>query len=109
MQSPSLNTYADYETQILPTSESSCQTPLITNRKSQRNFLIVTTSSIFDSALEHERSKGCRPLQIFAQNTECWQNDRQNLTSYKKLHCNRPNRFLCRNQASASTKPRSTS
>src|SRR6188508_3326232 len=109
MQNPSLNTCAYYETKILPASESSCQARLITNRKSQRNFLIVTTSSIFDSALEHERSKDCRLLQIFAQNTECWQNDRGNLTSYKKLHCNRPNRFLCRNQPFASTKPRSTS
>src|SRR5438552_15752402 len=88
MQSPSLNAYADYETQILPTSQSSCQTlwqtSLITNRKSRRNFSIVTTTNIFDSALELERSKGCRLSQIFARNTECFQSGPVNLACYKK-------------------------
>ena len=88
MQSPSLNAYADYATKILPTSQSSCQTlwqtSLITNRKSRRNFSIVTTTSIFDSALELERSKGCRLSQIFARNTECFQSGPANLACYKK-------------------------
>src|SRR6266436_10248181 len=87
MQSPSLNAYADYETKILPTSQSSCQTlwqtSLITNRKSRRNFSIVTTTSIFDSALELERSKGCGRSQIFARNTECFQSGPTNLPYYK--------------------------
>src|SRR6266513_6543493 len=88
MQSPSLNACADYETKILPTSQSSCQTlwqtSLITNRKSRRNFSIVTTATIFDSALELERSKGCRLSQIFARNTECFQSEPANLGCYKK-------------------------
>src|SRR5881275_2048776 len=88
MQCPSLNAYVDYETKILPTSQSSCQTlwqiSLITNRKSPRNFSIVTTTSIFDSALELERSKGCRLSQIFARNTECFRNGPANLGCYKK-------------------------
>ena len=84
MQSPSLNAYADYETKILPTSKPSWQTPLITNRKSRRNFLIVTTMSIFDSALELERSKDCRLSQIFARNTECFQSAPASLACYNK-------------------------
>src|SRR5512132_3959453 len=88
MQNPSLNAYADYETKILPTSQSSCQTlwqtSLITNRESRRNFSIVTTTSIFDSALELERSKGCRLSQIFARNTEYFQSELANLACYKK-------------------------
>ena len=94
MQSPSLKAYADYETKILPTSKSSCQTlwqtPL--NRKSRRNFSIVTTMSIFGSALELEKSKDCRLLQIFARNTECFQSERVSLASCKKLHHNRATR-----------------
>src|SRR6266850_6179811 len=90
MQSPSLNAYADYETKILPTSQSSCQTLwqtwLITNRKSRRNFSIVTTTSIFDSALELEGSEACRLLQTFAQNTECFQSEPASLAWCKKLH-----------------------
>src|SRR6476646_10773187 len=92
MQSPSLNAYADYETKILPTSKSSCQTPLITNRKSRRNFSIVTTTNIFGSALELEKSKDCRFLRIFARNTECFQSERVSLASCKKLHHNRATR-----------------
>ena len=88
MQSPSLNACADYETKILPTSQSSCQTlwqtSLITNRKSRRNFSIVTTTSIFDSALELEKSKGCRLSQIFARNTECFQSGPASLALCKK-------------------------
>src|SRR5512132_4050478 len=88
MQSPSLNAYANYETKILPTSRPSCQrlwpTSLLTNRKSRRNFLIVTTTSIFDSALELEKSKGCRLSQIFARNTECFQNGPAKFVCYKK-------------------------
>src|SRR6476660_3527711 len=84
MQSPSLNAYADYATKILPTSESSWQTQLIRNRKSRRNFSIVTTTSIFDSALELEKSKGCRLLQIFARNTKCFQSGLANLALCKK-------------------------
>src|SRR5207344_3459216 len=96
MQSPSLNAYEDYETEILPTSKSSCQTlwqtPLIRNRKSRRNFSIVTTTNIFGSALELEKSKDCRLLQIFARNTECFQSERVSLASCKKLHHNRATR-----------------
>src|SRR5213593_283756 len=88
MQSPSLNSSADYETKILPTSQSSCQTlwemSLITNTESRRNFSIVTTTSIFDSALVVERSKGCRLSQIFARNTECFRSGPVNLAYYKK-------------------------
>ena len=39
-----------------------------------RNFSIVITMSIFDSASEHERSKRYRFSQICAQNTECFRN-----------------------------------
>src|SRR5206468_11287350 len=88
MQSPSLNAYADCEAKILPTSQSSCQalwqTSLITNSKSRRNFAIVNTTSILDSALELKRSKGCRLSQIFARNTECFQSRPANLACYKK-------------------------
>jgi hypothetical protein len=56
------------------------------------NFSIVTTTSIFDSALELERSKGCRRSQIFAQNTECFQSEPASLASCRKLHCNRATR-----------------
>src|SRR5881275_3351920 len=90
MQCPSLNAYVDYETQILPTSQSSCQTlwqtSLITNRKSRRNFSIVTTTSIFDSALELERSKDCRLSQISARNVKCVQSRPAGLALCKKLH-----------------------
>ena len=68
------------------------QTPLITNRKSRRNFSIVTTTNIFGSALELEKSKDCRLLQIFARNTECFQSERVSLASCKKLHHNRATR-----------------
>src|SRR6266581_4083886 len=88
MPSPSLNVYADYGMKTLPTFRPSCQTlwqtSLITNRKSRRNFLVVTTTSIFDSALELERSKGCRLSQIFAGNTECFQSGPANSAWYKK-------------------------
>jgi Predicted periplasmic solute-binding protein len=66
------------------------------NRKSRRNFSIVTTTSIFDSALELEKSKGCRLLQIFARNTECCQSERASLASCKKLLRNRANRSAIR-------------
>src|SRR6478735_1626711 len=93
MQSPSLNTYADYATKIVPTSKSSCQTlwqtPLLRNRKSPRNFSIVTTTSIFDSALELEKSKGCRLLQIFARNTKCCQSERASLAWCRTSQHNR--------------------
>src|SRR6185295_2166438 len=92
MQSPSLNAYADYATKILPTSKSSCQTPLIRNRKSPRNFSIVTTTSIFDSALGLEKSKGCRLLQIFARNTECCQSERASLDWCRTSQHNRATR-----------------
>src|SRR5258707_3678631 len=96
MQSPSLNAYADYETKILPTSRPSCQTlrqtSLITTGQLLGNFLIVTTTSIFDSALELEKSKGCRLLHIFARNTECCQSECASLASCRKLHRNRANR-----------------
>src|SRR5215211_27004 len=85
MQSPSLNAYADYETKILPTSQSSWQTSLITNTNSRRNFSTVTTTNIFDSALGLERNKGCRLLRIFARNMECFQSGPANLACYKKL------------------------
>ena len=65
------------------------QTLLITTRQLLRNFLIVITTNIFDSALEHERSKGCRLLQIFARNTECFQSGPASLVLCKKLHRNR--------------------
>src|SRR5438477_7883837 len=88
MQSPSLNAYADYEMKILPTSQSSCQplwqTLLITTRQLHGNFLIVIITSICDSALELEKSKGCRFPQIFARNTECFQSEPANLACYKK-------------------------
>src|SRR5258705_12919659 len=100
MQSPSLNAYADYATKILPTSKSSCQalwkTPLITNRQLLGNFLIVTTTSIFDSALELKKSKGCRLLHIFARNTECCQSECASLASCRNLHRNRANRSAIR-------------
>src|SRR5580765_6587057 len=100
MQSPSLNAYADYATKILPTSKSSCQTlwqtPLIKSTKSPRNFSIVTTTSIFDSALELEKSKGCRLLQIFPRNTECCQSERASLASCENLHRNRANHSAIR-------------
>src|SRR6267142_5880627 len=96
MQRPSLNAYADYVTKILPTSQSSCQTlwqtSLTTNRKSRTNFSIVTTTSIFDSASEGERSKGCGFSQIFARNTECSQSGPANLACYKKPSANRATR-----------------
>src|SRR4029077_20785377 len=96
MQSPSLNAYADYETKILPTSRPSYQTlwqtRLVTNRKSRRNFLIVTTTSIFDSALELERSKACGLSQIFAQNTECFQSGSASLAWFKTPQRNRATR-----------------
>jgi hypothetical protein len=93
MQSPSLNAYADYETKILPISRASWQTLLITNGQSRENSLIVITTNIFDSALEYERSKGCRVSQIFAQNTECFQSEPASLAWCKKLHRNRATRF----------------
>src|SRR6476659_7582407 len=111
MQSPSLDAYADFETKILPISQSSWQTPLITNMISRRNFSITTTTSIFDSALELEKSRGCRRLQIFARNTECCQSEGASLVSCKKLHRNRAKRSAIRgrDQRFASVKPRSTS
>jgi hypothetical protein len=57
-----------------------------------RNFSIVTTTRIFDSALELAKSKGCRLLQIFARNTECCQSERASLAWCKKLHRDRANR-----------------
>src|SRR6476620_6378628 len=99
MQGPSLNTFADYETKILPTSESSCQTLWQTppiRKKSRMNFSIVTTTSIFDSALELEKSRGCRLLQIFARNTKCCQSERSSLASCRKLHRNRANHSAIR-------------
>ena len=65
------------------------QTLLLTNAQLLGNFLIVITTNIFDSALEHERSKGCRLLQIFAQNTESFQSGPARLVLCKKLHRNR--------------------
>src|SRR6478735_3725749 len=111
MQSPSLNACANCETKILPTSKSSCQTPLIKNRKSQRNFSFVTTMSIFDSALELEKRKDWRLSRIFAPNTECWRCQCASLTSCKKVHLNRANclRSHVGNQRVASAKVRSTS
>src|SRR5436305_1765788 len=95
MQTRSLNVYANYETKILPTSKSSRQrlypTPLIRNRKSRRNFSIVITTIIFDSALELSKRQGCRLLQIFARNTECCQSERASLASCKKSHRIRAN------------------
>src|SRR5438045_1820429 len=90
MQSRSLNACADYETKILPTSRPSCrmlwQTSLITNRKSRRNFSIVTTTSTFDSALELKKSKDCRLSQISARNVKCVQSRPAGLALCKKLH-----------------------
>ena len=78
MQSLSLNACAGYETKIWPTPRASWQTlwqaSLIANWQLLRNFLIVITTSIFDSALEPERSKRYRFSQICARNTECFRN-----------------------------------
>src|SRR5215470_16301081 len=97
MQNRSLNACGDYEMKTLPTFRSSCQrlwqTLLITNQKSPRNFSIVTTTSIFDSASEPERSKGCRLSQTFARNTESFQHELASVASSKKLHHNRATQF----------------
>src|SRR5882724_12054071 len=88
MQSPSLNAYADYETKILPTSRPSCQTlwqtSLITTRQLHGNFLIVFITSICDSALELEKSKGCKLSPISARDTECVKSEPANLACYKR-------------------------
>src|SRR5262252_4662285 len=92
MQNPSLTVCADCEMKTLPTSQPSCQrlwqTWLIRNRKSARNFSIVITTSIFDSALELARSRGCKLSQTFARNTECFQSEPASLASCKTLYCN---------------------
>src|SRR4029079_1167126 len=85
MQTPLLNAYANCETKILPTSKSSCQTPLTTSRNSQRNFSFVTTMSIFDLALELEKRKDWKLSRVFARNTEWRQRQRASLTSCRKV------------------------
>src|SRR6266487_5699253 len=105
MQRRSLNACADYETKILPTFLPSCQTLLqsflATNRQLRRNFLIVTTTSIFNSALECDPSKGCRLSRIFARKMECFQSGPASLASCKKrraierLFCDRCCKLTC--------------
>src|SRR6266481_1163328 len=106
MQNPSLNSYADYETKILPTSRLSfqtlCQMWLIRNRQSRRNFSIVTTPGIFDSPSELERSKGCRLSQMSAQNTECFQSGSASLAWFKTPQCNRTTRSTNESEINAS-------
>src|SRR5215471_9596585 len=88
MQRQLHNSYANCETKILPTFRASCQTlwqtSVITGRQLQRNSLIFTTTSTFDSALEHERRKDCARLQIFARNMACFQRGFPTLAWCKK-------------------------
>src|SRR3954463_16362388 len=96
MQRRSHNACAGYEMKTLPTSKSWCQRLrrmlLIQNKKSRNNFSIVTTTNIFDLALELWKRKDCRLLQIFARNTECCQSERASLAWCKKSHCIGANR-----------------
>ena len=79
MQSPSLNACAGLRDENLADVAvvvADAVADVADNKRAiTRNFLIVITTSIFDSALEPERSKRYRFSQICARNTECFRNE----------------------------------